>query len=200
MLRYPIDGYAQRRLAVAVTVVPVTAAVMRWPSPRPTGSPPSPRRHLRARCWHSARPYGSGSSSTALYRRRSPVACSWTYSRVADIAAAVCSASMTSLGPSRSSRQGSYSDATVSPGQRHPRELLTKLLTRLGYQPREDGQSVVLANCPFLLLRAPDTRLVCSINAALAAGYLHGLGLAEDLTARLRPCSVNCCVVLERTA
>ncbi len=53
---------------------------------------------------------------------------------------------------------------------RHPRELLTKLLTRLGYQPREDGQSVVLANCPFLRLRAADTQLVCSINAALAAG------------------------------
>lgn len=85
-------------------------------------------------------------------------------------------------------------------GRRRPREVLADLLTRLGYQPRQDADHVVLTNCPFQRLRAQDTELVCSINAALAAGYLEGLGVADDLTARLRPCPVNCCVVLEPSA
>ncbi len=79
-------------------------------------------------------------------------------------------------------------------------EALTQLLTRLGYQPRQDGKAVILTNCPFQRLRMRDTELVCSINAALGAGYLEGLGMSEGLTSRLRACPVNCCVVLERTA
>lgn len=84
-------------------------------------------------------------------------------------------------------------------GRHHPREALTHLLTRLGYEPRHEGETVLLTNCPFQRLRAADTELVCSINAALGAGYVEGLGMSGHLTARLRPCPVNCCVVLEQT-
>lgn len=79
-------------------------------------------------------------------------------------------------------------------------ESLTRLLSRLGYEPRRDGDTFVLTNCPFQRLRGTDTELVCSINAALHAGYLDGLALGDVVTARLRPCPVNCCVVLEQTA
>jgi predicted ArsR family transcriptional regulator len=81
-----------------------------------------------------------------------------------------------------------------------PQEVLTQLLSRLGYEPRHDEGTIVLTNCPFQRLRIADTELVCSINLAVSAGYLDGLAMSEAVTARLRPCPVNCCVVLERTA
>lgn len=81
-----------------------------------------------------------------------------------------------------------------------PHGALTQLLAGLGYGPSSDGSDVVLTNCPFQRLRAADTELVCTINAALSAGYLDGLALNQTLTARLRPCPINCCVVLEPTA
>ncbi len=77
---------------------------------------------------------------------------------------------------------------------------LRDLLTHLGYEPSDDGPSLVLTNCPFHRLRVLDTELVCSINAALATGYLEGLGADGDFTARLRPCPTNCCVVLDCSA
>jgi predicted ArsR family transcriptional regulator len=82
---------------------------------------------------------------------------------------------------------------------RTARQMLSDLLTQLGYEPRDDATSVVLTNCPFQRLRELDAELVCSINAALAAGYLEGLGADRYLSARLRPCPDNCCVVLERS-
>ena len=83
---------------------------------------------------------------------------------------------------------------------REPREVLTHLLARLGYEPCRDGDAIVLTNCPFQRVRVANTELVCSINAGLSAGYLDGLAMSEAVTARLRPCPVNCCVVLERSA
>jgi predicted ArsR family transcriptional regulator len=82
---------------------------------------------------------------------------------------------------------------------RSVRQILVHLLTRLGYQPRQDGEELVLTNCPFQRLRTSDTELVCSINAALGAGYLEGLAMSDDVTTRLRPCPDNCCVVFEPT-
>jgi predicted ArsR family transcriptional regulator len=78
--------------------------------------------------------------------------------------------------------------------------LLRDLLTRLGYKPSDESDSFVLTNCPFHRLRVLDTRLVCSINAALATGYLEGLGADGHFAPRLRPCPTNCCVVLDRLA
>ena len=80
--------------------------------------------------------------------------------------------------------------------QSRARSLL-HLLTRLGYEPHQDGDAIVLTNCPFQRLRAADTELVCSINAALGTGYLEGLSMSDEMSARLRPCPDNCCVVLE---
>ena len=77
--------------------------------------------------------------------------------------------------------------------------LVKRLLTRLGYVPRVDGQTVVLTNCPFGRLRDTNLELVCSINTALVDGYLAGLHVETDLAARLRPQPDRCCVVVEPT-
>jgi predicted ArsR family transcriptional regulator len=71
-----------------------------------------------------------------------------------------------------------------------------RLLSRLGYAPRRDGDELVLANCPFDRLRDTNLELVCSLNHALAEGYLDGLGARGRLSARLRPCADHCCVVI----
>jgi predicted ArsR family transcriptional regulator len=90
-------------------------------------------------------------------------------------------------------------DQHAQDNPRTARQRLSDLLTQLGYEPRDDAAGVVLTNCPFQRLRELDADLVCSINAALAAGYLEGLGANRYLSARLRPCPTNCCVVLERS-
>ena len=73
---------------------------------------------------------------------------------------------------------------------------MSALLDELGYAPRaEDGQ-LLLRNCPFDRLRDSNCELVCSINHALAEGYLTGLAVDETMTAVLRPCADNCCVVV----
>lgn len=78
-------------------------------------------------------------------------------------------------------------------------QTLNALLTHAGYEPQEDGQRVMLSNCPFQRLRVLDTTLVCSINAALAAGYLEGLEADREVFAHLQPDPPNCCVVLEQS-
>ncbi|MFC4060340.1 helix-turn-helix transcriptional regulator [Planomonospora corallina] len=80
------------------------------------------------------------------------------------------------------------------------RDALWDLLARLGYEPAADGDSVLLTNCPFQRMRAVDTELVCSVNAALARGYLEGLKATGRFTVRLRPCPDNCCVILDPAA
>jgi predicted ArsR family transcriptional regulator len=80
-------------------------------------------------------------------------------------------------------------------GRPAPLTLVESLLRKLGYAPRRAGNEVVLASCPFDRLRATNLDLVCGINAGLAQGYLEGLGLADAVTSRLRPCPDSCCVV-----
>lgn len=70
------------------------------------------------------------------------------------------------------------------------------LLEKLGYAPRFKGAELLLRNCPFDRLRETNCDLVCGINHALTEGYLDGLGVADELSAQLRPCADNCCVVV----
>jgi predicted ArsR family transcriptional regulator len=71
-----------------------------------------------------------------------------------------------------------------------------QLLDRLGYSPRFRDHELLLRNCPFDRLRDTNCELVCGINHALAEGYLDGLGVSAELSAQLRPCADNCCVVV----
>ncbi|MFI7441423.1 helix-turn-helix transcriptional regulator [Nonomuraea indica] len=84
----------------------------------------------------------------------------------------------------------------LAAGQPGP-DALWPLLDQLGYEPAAAGRSVLLTNCPFQRMRSVNAGLVCSMNAALARGYLDGLDAAGRFAPRLRPCPDNCCVILE---
>ncbi|AIS02139.1 helix-turn-helix transcriptional regulator [Streptomyces glaucescens] len=65
-----------------------------------------------------------------------------------------------------------------------------------GFEPREDGDSVVLGNCPFHALAREHTRTVCGMNLHLLRGVLDGLA-GHGLRACLAPAPGHCCVRLE---
>ncbi|CAL9351542.1 hypothetical protein SUDANB132_00471 [Streptomyces sp. enrichment culture] len=68
-----------------------------------------------------------------------------------------------------------------------------------GFEPRCEGDAVVLGNCPFHTLAREHTQTVCGMNLHLLRGVLDGL--AEDgLRARLDPGPGHCCVRLEPAA
>jgi len=69
-------------------------------------------------------------------------------------------------------------------------------LADLGFEPRADGTSIVLANCPFHGLAERHAAMVCGMNLCLLEGVLDGLS-ATGLTARLDPRQGHCCVRIE---
>ena len=87
----------------------------------------------------------------------------------------------------------------LRPGRLGAERALTvacDMLDRHGFEPvRAEPTRVWLRNCPFRPLAARDPDLVCGINHALLAGYLHGLG-ATTATAVLAPRPGACCVEL----
>ena len=72
-----------------------------------------------------------------------------------------------------------------------------QVLQENGFQPRIEGNDVILGNCPFHALAQEQTELVCGMNLRLLDGVLDGLATTE-LTAQLRPAPSRCCVRLER--
>lgn len=70
-----------------------------------------------------------------------------------------------------------------------------RMLRAFGYEPREEGGTVVLVNCPFHTLAQQHTELVCDMNLRLVNGILDGTPTTE-LTARLAPKPGYCCVEL----
>ncbi|MFD6171624.1 helix-turn-helix transcriptional regulator [Streptomyces coeruleorubidus] len=70
------------------------------------------------------------------------------------------------------------------------------LLERYGFEPRHDGDAIVLGNCPFHALAREHTQTVCGMNLHLLRGVLEGL---EDSSrhACLAPSPGHCCVRLE---
>ncbi|HET7724311.1 MAG TPA: helix-turn-helix domain-containing protein [Propionibacteriaceae bacterium] len=75
-------------------------------------------------------------------------------------------------------------------------ESAKELLSGLGYEPRVEGDAVLMANCPFHSLAAGHPALVCGMNQALLEGVCDRL---DGLEARLEPAEDRCCVVLHRT-
>lgn len=76
---------------------------------------------------------------------------------------------------------------------------LLDLLERNGFEPRYEGDAVILANCPFHALAREHTETVCGMNLHLLRGALDGLG-GSGMEARLAPEPGRCCVRLEPTA
>lgn len=64
-----------------------------------------------------------------------------------------------------------------------------------GFEPRVEGDGVLLGNCPFQRLARTHTRLVCEMNLGLVEGLLDSAG-DRGLRARLDPQPGFCCVRL----
>jgi predicted ArsR family transcriptional regulator len=69
-------------------------------------------------------------------------------------------------------------------------------LAGLGFEP-DRGEPTVLHNCPFHVLAAQHTALICGLNHAFVTGLVDGLG-AGEVQARLAPRPGACCVELTR--
>jgi predicted ArsR family transcriptional regulator len=74
-------------------------------------------------------------------------------------------------------------------------ELAVRVLAEHGYEPRPDGDRVVMANCPFHSLAQAQTDLVCHLNHALISGVAATLA-PHDPEVALAPGPNRCCVVL----
>lgn len=75
---------------------------------------------------------------------------------------------------------------------------LTEALEDFGFEPRADGDSILLGNCPFHSLAQRHTQLVCGMNLCLVSGLLDGLATTTH-TAALAPSPGHCCVRLTFT-
>jgi predicted ArsR family transcriptional regulator len=73
--------------------------------------------------------------------------------------------------------------------------LAVEVLSEYGYEPRSEGDRVVLANCPFHALAQAETELVCHLNEALVGGVAEALAPHGPEVA-LSPGRDRCCVVL----
>jgi predicted ArsR family transcriptional regulator len=70
-------------------------------------------------------------------------------------------------------------------------------LASSGYEPRVEGDRIVLANCPFHALARNHTDLVCGMNLAMLGEMLEQSD--GRLTAALDPGEGRCCVTLAWT-
>ncbi|MDF3144475.1 MULTISPECIES: helix-turn-helix domain-containing protein [unclassified Streptomyces] len=70
------------------------------------------------------------------------------------------------------------------------------MLERYGFEPRREGETLVLGNCPFHALARDHTETVCGMNLHLLRGALATSG-DTSFEAHLAPAVGRCCVVLE---
>ncbi len=84
-------------------------------------------------------------------------------------------------------------EAAGRTGDTHVAVLRT--LEGLGFEPRQEGNVVILVNCPFHSLAQQHTDLVCGMNLRLVDGVLDGLA-TTGVTAHLAPQPGRCCVQL----
>ena len=118
------------------------------------------------------------------------------------LAAAVATSARTGGSPiealhaeaARQGREWAQAAMTDSNGDT-PLELAEQALAQHGYEPREEEQRVILANCPFHTLSASHTEMVCGMNLALIQALVEEVG-PDDLECRLEPDDHRCCVVL----
>lgn len=117
------------------------------------------------------------------------------------LAAAVATSARTGESPiealhrEAAERGRDWARATATESVATPLELAEQVLARHGYEPRDDDQRMVLANCPFHTLAASHTEMVCGMNLALVQGLVDEIG-SEAIECRLEPGEQRCCVVL----
>lgn len=74
-------------------------------------------------------------------------------------------------------------------------DVVATVLAAHGYEPRVQGDRMVLANCPFHALAREHTELVCGMNLHLITALLDELG-CSDVQTRLDTAPQRCCVTL----
>jgi predicted ArsR family transcriptional regulator len=79
-------------------------------------------------------------------------------------------------------------------GPRNGLDDVVAVLAGHGYEPRVEGESVTLANCPFHALARAHTALVCGMNLHLLTALLDAV--SPDMAAHLDPAPGRCCVVI----
>ena len=75
---------------------------------------------------------------------------------------------------------------------------VSEVLTSCGYSPVEDGDEIVLRNCPFHALASDYRDLVCGMNLSMLAGVTTAIA-GSRLEARLDPHPGECCVRLRKS-
>lgn len=75
-------------------------------------------------------------------------------------------------------------------------DKLVEVLAENGYEPRRDGDSITLDNCPFHALADEHQELMCTMNLNLLTGLAHGAGLPRQAL-KLDPARGRCCVTLQ---
>jgi predicted ArsR family transcriptional regulator len=81
------------------------------------------------------------------------------------------------------------------PGRSALLDAALAVLEDQGYEPRPDGDEIVLANCPFHALVDEQRELVCGMNHDLLCGLADAVG-DDVLTAHIEPSEGYCCVRL----
>jgi predicted ArsR family transcriptional regulator len=71
-------------------------------------------------------------------------------------------------------------------------------LAEVGYEPRTEGRTVTLRNCPFHAVAAQHTELVCGMSLDVITGLLDELD-PVPVQAQLDPGPGRCCVTLTGT-
>lgn len=95
--------------------------------------------------------------------------------------------------PVRAALESQARDEGIALGRHH--RCVEDALTRCGYAPVDDGAGgVTLENCPFHVLAARHTALVCDANLAFVQGVVEALG--DDRIPSLEPSPGRCCVAL----
>lgn len=91
---------------------------------------------------------------------------------------------------------GETTRANTDDGQQA--DAVLSALEAYGFEPRAQGDQVLLGNCPFHRLAQEHTQLICGMNLSLLDGLLAGLG-HTGLRAHLDPTPALCCVRFEPT-
>ncbi|QDO88481.1 helix-turn-helix domain-containing protein [Ornithinimicrobium ciconiae] len=98
-------------------------------------------------------------------------------------------------------RDASAPDASAAqpggPGGSDVLAIASEALARHGFEPRSDGDRVLLTNCPFHALAQRHTQLVCGMNHAMLEGFTGELA-PGCLAAHLDPAPGRCCVTLSQ--
>lgn len=90
---------------------------------------------------------------------------------------------------------GAEAGSGVKPSSRTAIGSAVEALRENGFEPRREGDRVVLLNCPFHALAAAHAELICGMNKAYVAALVGALGHPE-LEARLEAGQGRCCVTV----